>query len=129
MTTSAGRAQILVCRSPGSKPVEILSSKALNARISKTKVQSTGHPLVAYQTPTVATDSAGHLYQAIFYITLRWFVRDDDSKSYEECFYVVEGGPDSDAILGASALQEGKTMTDSETGKRERFRIDIAQSL
>jgi hypothetical protein len=76
--------------------------------ISKMKAQSTGHPLVACQTPIVATDSAGQLYQATSYTTLRWFVRDGDPKSYEECFYVVEGGLDSDAILGASALQEDK---------------------
>jgi hypothetical protein len=56
----------------------------------------------------VATDSAGQLYQATSYTILRWFVRDGDPKSYEECFYVVEGGLDSDAILGAGALQEGK---------------------
>jgi hypothetical protein len=73
--------------------------------ISKTKAQSTGHPLVACQTPVEATNSAGQLYQATSYTTLRWFVRDGDPKSYEECFYVVDGGLDADAILGASALQ------------------------
>jgi hypothetical protein len=75
--------------------------------ISRSKASATRHPFVACQTPVEGMDASGQQYRAAAYVELRWFIRDGDPKSYEERFYVVDG-LEWDALLGASALQNGR---------------------